>query len=277
MKKTQNKYLFLALGLTVILNSCSPPRPENAGKVTEKKNFIILLDLSDRIIVQANQPERDKQIIKSIYGIFENDVKQNLYVKSRDEIRVVIAPQRGADLPTETFEDRLYINMDKINILYRRSREEERREKFFANLDTLYQKAVFSRDPQDYYGADIWQYFHEDLRYDYVSDTLTNNYLFIITDGYPIVGNNPNKLQPVRTRFPNLITVVVEAAPREKDLEWDHVMDMWRSWFKEIQVPDYTIIKRQAISKEEEMIADIVNGGNENKINTGTLIEDSDD
>ena len=146
-----------------------------------------------------------------------------------------------------------------------------------ANLDTLYQKARFSDDPKDYYGADIWQYFDEDLRYDYVTDTLTKNYLFIITDGYPIVGKNPKKLRPLKTRFPNLNIILVEAAPREKDEEWDHVMSMWKDWFQEIQVTDYTIIKRQAISKEEEMMADIVGEKQDNKYNAALDINEKNE
>ncbi len=254
MKSILHKLPGLYLMLAIFLSACNPPKPGNSGGLTVKKNFIILLDLSDRIIVQDNQPERDKELIRYIYGMFENDVRDNLYIRSRDEIRVVIAPQHGADLPTDDFENRLYINMDKINIMNRRSREDQRRKEFMANLDTLYQKAVFSKNPEDYNGADIWKYFNEDLRYDYVRDTLTKNYLFILTDGYPIVGNNPDKLEPVKMKFPGLHVILLEASPREKDLEWDHIMSLWKDWFTEINIPRYTIIKKQAISKEEEMI-----------------------
>ena len=258
MKK--DKYLSIIVsGLLLLgLTTCKPPAPKEEKQLRVKNNFIVLLDLSDRIIVQPDQPERDKEIIQHIYDLFEKNVKENLYIKSRDEIKVVIAPQRGANLPAEIFEDRLYVNMDKINIVYRKSKEGQRRSEYLANIDTLYQKARFSSDPEDYYGADIWKYFYEDLSYDYVSDTLTRNYLFILTDGYPIVGKNPNKLQPVNIKFPDLHVVLVEAAPREKDMEWDRIMDRWGEWFNEINVPKYTIIKRKAISKEMEMIDDII-------------------
>jgi hypothetical protein len=254
-----------------IMMSCELPAQKNKKQLATKKNVIILLDLSDRIIIQDNQPERDKEIIRHIYKVFEENVKKNLYIKSRDEIRVVIAPQRGARISTETFEDRLFIDMEKINIIHRKSGEEERRNDFFANLDTLYRKAIFSRDPEDYYGADIWQYFYEDLSYDYVSDTLTKNYLFILTDGYPIVGKNPSKLKPIKDRFPDLQAIIVEAAPREKDLEWDRIINMWNEWFEEISIPEYAVIKRQAISKEKEMIAEIIgsNAGEGKDANAG--------
>lgn len=249
------------------LATCKPPAPRDGKQLRIKNNFIVLLDLSDRIIVQPDQPERDKEIIRSIYNLFEKQVQENLYIKSRDEIKVVIAPQRGSNLSTEIFEDRLYINMDKINIIYRKSKEDERKSEYLANIDTLYQEARFSSDPEDYYGADIWKYFYEDLGYDYVSDTLTKNYLFILTDGYPIVGKNSNKLQPINDRYPNLHVVLVEAAPRDKDMEWDRIMERWSEWFKEIDVPEYTIIKRNAISKEKEMIEDIVLSGSQENMN----------
>jgi hypothetical protein len=267
MKTRKFIFIFGLCWLILSLTKCNPPAPKDSKQLRIKNNFIVLLDLSDRIIVQPNQSERDKEIIHHIYSLFEKNVKENLYIKSRDEIKVVIAPQRGSGLHSEIFEDRLYVNMDNINMVYRKSKEEERRLEYLANVDTLYNNAIFSSNTEDYHGADIWKYFYEDLRYDYVSDTLTNNYLFILTDGYPIVGKNPNKLQPINSRFPNLHVVIVEAAPRDKDLEWDRIMDRWSEWFKEISVPEFTIIKRKAISKEKELIEEIINQGKVENLN----------
>jgi hypothetical protein len=257
----KNSRAALFIGILLLMSaSCKFPEPPKKSAIHEKYNFIILLDLSDRIIVQENQPARDKEIIRYIYSLFQERVKKDLYIKSRDEIKVVIAPQRGANLPTNKFEDRLYINMDNIKNIFRKRDEDKRREEFFANLDTLYQKAQFSKVPEDYYGADIWKYFYEDLKSDYSSDTLTKNFLFILTDGYPIVGKDRQKLQPIKDKFPGLNVVLVEAAPRDKDMEWDKVMDLWGQWFKEIGIKHYTMIKRMAISKEKEELANIVNG-----------------
>lgn len=48
--------LFLIL---VITQSCSLPSPDEKKKTLRvKHNYIVLLDLSDRLIVQENQPER---------------------------------------------------------------------------------------------------------------------------------------------------------------------------------------------------------------------------
>ncbi len=154
----------------LLLGSCMPPQEEKVISTPVKHNYIILLDLSERLIIQDNQPERDKELIRHIYTLFEERVRQHLYLRSRDEIKVVIAHQRGAGLQNEVYEDSLYISMDNTPAVLRRKKEEERRSIFFDNLDKLYDQAVFSENPKKYYGADIWKYFYEDLKVDYVKD-----------------------------------------------------------------------------------------------------------
>ncbi len=249
----------IIVAVSLMVTGCEMP-PKKEAQLHTKHNYIILLDLSDRLIVQEDQPERDKQIIRHIYDEFEKKVKNSLYIKSRDEIKVVVAPQRGVNLRSDIFEDRLYINMEDIQMVNRKKGESERRENFMANLDSLYREAVYSKTPEDYHGADIWKYFYEDLKVDYSKDTLVENYLFIITDGYPIVGKNQVKLQNVKEQFPDLHIVLLEASPRDKDMEWDRVMAIWEDWFNQIDIQQYTMIKRGAISKEMEQIENIVKG-----------------
>jgi hypothetical protein len=234
---------------------CNIPNPKKKSrKMGVKHNYIVLLDLSDRLIIQENQPDRDKKIIKELYSLYEDRVKKNLYIKARDEIKVVIAPQKGSQLKEEVFEDQLYVNMDNIKNIYRKPKEKSRRDDFYNNIDTLYEKAVFSRNPEKYHGADIWKYFYEDLTIDYARDTLTENFLFILTDGYPIVGKEQVKLQEVKDKFPDLHIILIEASPREKDMEWDRIMGVWEEWFNKIGVKKYTLIKRGAITKELEQV-----------------------
>jgi hypothetical protein len=250
-------WLSIFLLTLLSLAACKLPSPPKKQITRIKHNYIVLLDLSDRLIVQRNQPERDKEIIKSLYTLFEEKVRKDLYIKSRDEIKVVIAPQVGSGMKRDEFEDRLYINMKGLNNVVRKSQEEERREKFYSSLDALYKNAVFSKSPTDYNGADIWQYFYEDLKNDYSRDSLTKNYLFILTDGYPIVAHH-NKLWRVKNEFPNLEVVLLEAAPREQDLEWDHIMSTWQEWFNTMGIHHYTLVKRGSITKEIEQVKSIV-------------------
>lgn len=249
-----------ALAVAALLTGCKIPAPEKKAEVPRvKHNYIVLLDLSDRLIVQDNQPARDKELITNLYQLFEEKVRKDLYIKSGDEIKVVIAPQRGAALRRDIFEDRLYVNMNSIQKVYRKTKEKERRTQFLANLDTLYHQAVFSKTREDYHGADIWKYFYEDLAMDYTDDAQTENYLFILTDGYPIVGHNQNKLLEVKNKFPDLHIVLLEAAPRDKDMEWDHVMAIWQDWFDNMGVKNYTLIKRGSITKEIEEVRELLN------------------
>ena len=121
--------LTLLTTIVCIAYGCSLPAPEKKGKsLRVKHNYIVLLDLSDRLVVQENQPKRDKEIIQGIYEAFEAKVKKAMYVKSRDEIKVVIAPQRSSRINEEEFEDRLYVNMDNIQNIFRKKEEEKRRD-----------------------------------------------------------------------------------------------------------------------------------------------------
>jgi len=258
MKQTI-KYIPVFIAL-LLLASCMPPQEEKEIPTPVKHNYIILLDLSDRLIVQNNQSERDKELIKQIYTLFEERVRKQLYLRSRDEIRVVIAHQRGANLRSEVYEDSLYTNIENIPGVLRRKTEEERRSIFFDNLDKLYDQAVFSDNPKDFYGADIWRYFYEDLKVDYVTDTLTQNFLFLFTDGYPIVGKDLAKLQTVKEEYPDLKVLLMEAAPRDKDMEWDRVVELWEGWFDSMKIEDYEFVKRMALSKEKDMLREILEG-----------------
>jgi len=118
-------WLSIILIVTLTMAACKLPSPEKKNVHRVKHNYIVLLDLSDRLIVQQNQPERDKQIIKSLYGLFEEKVRKDLYIKSRDEIKVVIAPQTGSGIKRDEFEDRLYINMQSLNNVTRKAQEEQ--------------------------------------------------------------------------------------------------------------------------------------------------------
>lgn len=251
---------YIPVLLLLLLASCMPPQEQKEVTPVVKYNYIILLDLSDRLIVQDNQPERDKELIKQIYTLFEERVREHLYLRSRDEIRVVIAPQRGAGLQNEIYEDSLYTNMESIPSVLRRKTEEERRLIFQNNLDRLYEQAVFSNKPKDFYGADIWKYFYEDLKVDYVTDSLTQNFLFLFTDGYPIVGRDLTKLQTVKEKYPDLKLVLMEAAPRDKDMEWDRVIALWDEWFASMGIEDYQFVKRMALSKEKDLLREILKG-----------------
>ena len=100
------KKFYIITIVIVLLNifSCAPP-PEREVKPYIKHNYIVLLDLSDRLIIEKDQPERDKYLINEIYKAFEQKVRLGMYVRSTDKIRVVIAPQESSPVKIENYEN----------------------------------------------------------------------------------------------------------------------------------------------------------------------------
>jgi len=52
----------------------------------------------------------------------------------------------------------------------------------------------------------------------------------------------------------------MEAAPRDKDMEWDRVIELWEAWFESMKIEDYQFMKRGALSKEKDMLREILEG-----------------
>ena len=74
------------------------------------------------------------------------------------------------------------------------------------------------------------------------------------------MGKDLTKLQPVKEAYPDLKIILIEAAPRDKDMEWDRVMDLWEEWFDSMKIDDYEFVKRLALSKEKDILRDMLNG-----------------
>jgi len=94
---------------------------ESVAKVNH--NYIILLDLSDRLIVQHNQPGTGQGIIRDCIPYSEEKVRKELYIKSGDQIKVVMAPQLGGGNRRDVFEDRLYVNNEQYQDGFRKLKE----------------------------------------------------------------------------------------------------------------------------------------------------------
>ena len=260
----------------IILAGCSNPSPKNVSKVRQH-NYIILLDLSDRIILNKDQTSRDEQLIKTIYKLFAKKVQSSLYIKSKDQIKILIAPQKATPIPVEDFENKFYINMSKIKAKDRRPKEEERQKFFFNSLDVLYDKAKFSNTPTDYKGADIWKYFNEDLERDLLKDSLSENFIFIFTDGYMFIEGKQeeyaNEWKTVGKRFPNLKVMLLEATPHDIDGEWNRMQEVWAKWFQEMDIKDPILIKRGAINKIQDEIAAFLNTSQITNVRVDAIVE----
>jgi hypothetical protein len=187
--------LVLAAGLALLLSACGPggsgQRAQDQQTAQQRRplNVIVLTDLSDRLLADR-QARRDTAIIRRLWQQFVRRQQQQLYVKSRDRFRVVVAPQRGAQDPARY--DRLIYNPEpsKRNAPALRSFQRQ----FQQRLARLYTDATEGRTKTaDFPGADLWTYMHRYLPHDLQPDA--RNVLLVLTDGYLAFEHHRGHLQ----------------------------------------------------------------------------------
>jgi hypothetical protein len=227
--------------LLLLISSCNvPPTVQKAVRPTV--NVMILLDLSDRLIEQDGQSSRDKELVNHICSEMANIIRDNNGVdRSKETIKIQIAYQDSIPYSTRQFSDSLYFKMSKE---VRGGIPAVRKillERFSRNLDQLYKAAVFSKIPTDYSGANISRYFIQDLNNDIKRDSMTTNLLFILTDGYVVVGQDNNLMLDVHNTFPELKVMVLEIAPRNENYESERIQQSWDNWFAKMAVKGYAL------------------------------------
>ena len=166
---------------SLILVSCGSSDNKTPLNI-KPDNYVVVLDLSDRIIQNQDQVNIDISAISSIFAQFENSIKKNLVVKSKDKFSVRIIPQAMSSLPANSFENNLSIDMDKFNAAEKNKYLTQFKIDFPKQLTLLYQQAILGNKNSDYAGVDIWQYFNEQINSDLEPNY--NNKVLIITDGY---------------------------------------------------------------------------------------------
>lgn len=280
----KTKYLLFSVAL--ILSGCTPVATVTPHKI----NFIVLLDLSDRLLTQ-NQPETDIAIVKSIFSTFKDSVRLNrFYIQSNDHFKVRIAPQKNSPLDVRNYENQLSLSMGNLAINQKKKAVEELEEAIDVILNNLYKEAHLGDRPNDYFGADIWKYFNEELDTDLIHDGSTTNYLFILTDGYLYFENFNNTLHvnnrfsscsfmkelrgddwetkfeekdygiiPVNKKIENLNVMLLEVNPREEFLnEYDLLNKIWIKWLGEMNIHSTKICKKASLSKVNEEITQFI-------------------
>ena len=247
-----------------------------------KNNYVVLLDLSDRLLAE-NQIKRDIEIINGIFKAYKETVKSNYYIKSNDEFKVIIAKQKGMPLNIIQFEDNLRINLESVAFNKKKSKVTEFETSLNSTLNSLYNQVTEGKKyPSQFFGADIWNYFNEDL-IENVKDS-TNNMLFILTDGYMYFEDYDKTLKmknrysnfrfmrklrkgdwrerfdkydygliPVNRKFPDISVMVLEVNPKEKYInEYDLLIAIWEKWFTEMDIQQIRIIKKKPLSASIE-------------------------
>lgn len=157
--------------------------------IASTTNYVILLDLSDRITVKG-QIEQDKAVIKAIYDKFYTEVKKDMFINSNASFKIVIAPQSFVPYDKNQFEAELIIDLANVSILQKRKAVEVFSSKFQTTVNNLYTKAYISNNKNQYAGCDLWKYFNDYLSSDIKSNQA--NKVYVLTDGYFDFENNPN-------------------------------------------------------------------------------------
>jgi hypothetical protein len=286
--------LIQLLLLFVLFGSCNEIRDAVAearkdGSPLPKDNYIVLLDMSDRLLNNnMQQGAKDIAVMKTVMGSFQAKIDEkdptHLYYGVKDKMKVLLSPQKST--PVELYEKvgDYRLDLESVEADEKTALVKNVSEKLDKDLPDLYKKAVFSNDANKYSGADIWKYFSEDLEDDISSDAA--NTLFIVTDGYMNFENTAGRqskknrysscqqiinqlrgnadwsakfedgdygLLPVGKKFKNLKVVLLEVNPNsEWSAEYSLLTKIWSKWFEEMGITDYHFIKSENINEVKE-------------------------
>ncbi|MBS1565798.1 MAG: hypothetical protein JST39_15525, partial [Bacteroidetes bacterium] len=241
-----------------------------------KDNYIVLLDLSDRILYNRQQQvSKDLSALQNIYSIFKSNLDakdpMHLYYTVNDKLKVLIAQQRTTPKSLYDMVGSLRVEMASEQPDQKAKAVDSTQKLFGTLLPEIYKQAVISNNSNAYSGADIWKYFHEDLEDDLENDA--QNTLFIVTDGYMDLDKKEERpdqhnrfascsqlvttlkkypdwekkfdegdygLLPTGKKFSGLRVVVLELNPREDwNDEYSLLTKIWGKWLGEQGISNY--------------------------------------
>lgn len=256
-----------------------------------KDNYIILLDLSDRILYNNQQQvPKDISVINSVYGVFKAKLgakdPTHLYYSLHDKLKLLIAQQKTTPKSLYDMVGGLRIDLSAEQPDKKAALIDSTEKLFYATLPEIYKQAVIGNNSTAYSGADIWKYFNEDLADDLEKDG--QNTLFIITDGYmdlekaeerPSQNNRYascsqiiNLLKkypdwetqftkgdygilPIAKKFTNLKVVLLQVNPKEEwNGEYSLLTKIWGKWFTEMGISNYRFIKDDNVNEVRESL-----------------------
>ena len=277
--------------LTVVfcltLFCCSPGENSRPKEEGTQHNFIVLLDLSDRL-EDRSQIDRDIKVITSIFGSFKSVVKKNMYIRSSDQFNILVAPQKNSEQrDIIQMENQLQINLKSFSTGKKKKEFDTFEQSLSSRLKTLYSFAVRGKsNSSDYFGADIWKFFNDDLQ-DAIQPWAVNH-LFILTDGYIYFedyskthrsknryascqfmselrdanwetkfDNEDYGIIPTTKSYSNLNVMLLEIDPKpEFANEYDLLTKIWRKWLWEMKIKKVDISKVAPLDKVNEDISE---------------------
>ena len=174
------KNILFIISAAIVLYSCTTKGEMQTKAINE--NYVILLDLSDRLIQNPDQVNIDTSVIRAVFEKFEKSVQRNLVIKSKDRFSIRIIPQRGSSLPANAFENYLSLDMAKYSAAEKLKQLGIFKAALSGQLALLYQQSFLGNKNSNFSGVDIWQYFNEQINSDL--GNRFNNKVVVLTDGY---------------------------------------------------------------------------------------------
>ena len=172
-------YIFiLAFAFSLVFTSC---KNDDAKIVKKPLNYVVVLDLSDRILLPG-QLEKDIYLIEKYFKVFEKNARRNLVLSSKDRFSVRVIPQKNSPLNIDKYEDLLQIYLDETEVKDKNESLLALSQSLPKTLQSLKKEASFSKNSSAYFGVDIWAYLHDNgkglRKPDYKNNVL------VLTDGY---------------------------------------------------------------------------------------------
>jgi len=284
------RIFYIILSVVSILAACKDI-PDNAA-VLKPINYIVLLDLSDRLLVHG-QVKRDINIIESVYFQFCDQVRKNLVINSKDKFQVLIATQQKINYNPSDFQDKLYIDMGIISPSLKLSAMEEFSSYLDILLNELYTCAYQGDIGMNYMGSNIWQFFNDKLSH--LICPGYDNILLVLTDGYfdfedyshelskknryptssflnsvrgkidweEIIIDQDMGLIPIQEEFRGLTVCVAEINPKYNfQYEYRMLEFIWGKWCSEMKVEEFLFIPRTSIPQTENLVSAAINNRN---------------
>lgn len=198
----QNIILFASILLLFTSCGCEEIKVEK-----QAVNYIVLLDLSDRILA-PEQLDKDFALIETTFKSFEKQARQNLVISSKDRFSIKIIPQKNSPLNVNHYEDLLQLYLDETEVAAKNKSLVSLSKALPTILENLKKDALYGKTSNAYFGVDIWAYLHDNGMS--LSKSGYKNKILILTDGYFDFESQAHVIQDknqyTSTRFLNDLT-----------------------------------------------------------------------
>ena len=176
MKNLQ--YTLSLLFISLLFISCGK---EETKEILKPKNYTVILDLSDRILL-PEQLDKDFHLIEKYFKSFEENSRLNLVLTSKNRFSVKIIPQKNSRLNIDHYEDLLQLYLDETEVKNKNKSLLALSQSLHKTLTALKKEAVYGKTSKDYFGVDIWAYLHDNGKG--LSKPGYDNTVLVLTDGY---------------------------------------------------------------------------------------------